>query len=39
MEIFARSRKRWLSQFIDVSEGLPSHHTLARVFSLIDPLE
>ncbi|QDP72768.1 ISAs1 family transposase [Legionella israelensis] len=39
MEIFARARKRWLSQFIDVSEGLPSHQTLARVFSLIDPLE
>lgn len=39
MELFARTRKRWLSQFIDLSEGIPSHQTLGRVFSLIDPLE
>ncbi|WP_058513685.1 ISAs1 family transposase [Legionella santicrucis] len=39
MEVFAKSRKRWLSQFIDLSEGVPSHQTLGRVFSLIEPLE
>lgn len=39
MALFARSRKRWLSQFIDLSSGIPSHQTLARVFSLIDPGE
>lgn len=39
MELFAKTRKRWLSQFIDLSEGVPSHQTLARVFSLIEPLE
>lgn len=37
MELFARTRKRWLSQWIDLSDGIPSHQTLARVFSLIDP--
>lgn len=39
MELFAKTRKRWLSQFIDLSEGIPSHHTLGRVFSLIKPAE
>lgn len=39
MELLAKSRKRWLSQWIDLSEGIPSHQTLARVFSLIDPKE
>jgi predicted transposase YbfD/YdcC len=39
MELFARTRKRWLGQFIDISEGIPSQYTLARVFSLIEPLE
>jgi predicted transposase YbfD/YdcC len=39
MELFARTRKRWLSQWIDLSEGIPSHQTLARVFSLIEPEE
>lgn len=35
--IFAKERKHWLSQFIDLSAGLPSHHTIARVFCLIEP--
>ena len=39
MELFARTRKRWLSQFIDLDSGVPSHQTLARVFSLIEPTE
>lgn len=37
MELLARTRKRWLSQWIDLSEGVPSAQTLARVFSLIEP--
>ncbi|PWY54038.1 ISAs1 family transposase [Legionella qingyii] len=39
MALFAKTRRRWLSQFIDLSQGIPSHQTLARVFSLIEPLE
>jgi predicted transposase YbfD/YdcC len=39
MELLAKIRKRWLSQWIDLSKGVPSHQTLARVFSLIDPPE
>lgn len=39
MELLAKSRKRWLSQFIDLSSGIPSHQTLARVFSIIEPQE
>lgn len=39
MELFAKTRKRWLSQWIDLSDGIPSHQTLARVFSLIEPRE
>ena len=39
MELLAKTRKRWLSQWIDLSEGVPSHQTLARVFSLIEPYE
>ncbi|EHL30539.1 ISAs1 family transposase [Legionella drancourtii] len=39
MELLAKTRKRWLSQWIDLSEGVPSHQTLARVFSLIEPNE
>jgi predicted transposase YbfD/YdcC len=39
MELLGKTRKRWLSQWIDLSEGVPSHQTLARVFSLIEPEE
>lgn len=37
MELLAKTRRRWLSQFIDLDSGIPSHQTLARVFSLIEP--
>lgn len=37
--MMARARKRWLGQWIDLSNGVPSHQTLARVFSLINPFE
>lgn len=37
MEILARFRKQWLSTIVDVSSGIPSADTLARVFSLINP--
>lgn len=39
IELFAHERRRWLNQFIDLSSGIPTHYTIARVFSLIDPNE
>ena len=39
MELLAKTRKRWLSQWLDLSEGVPSYQTLARVFSLIEPCD
>lgn len=37
IELFAHKRKKFLSQFVDLSCGIPSHYTLARIFSLINP--
>jgi predicted transposase YbfD/YdcC len=39
MALFAKTRRRWLSQFIDLSNGLPSHLTIARIMALINPKE
>lgn len=37
IELFGKKRKRWLSQYFDLSSGVPSHYTIARVFSLLEP--
>ncbi|MEM1228859.1 MAG: ISAs1 family transposase, partial [Planctomycetota bacterium] len=37
IEDFGNERIDWLSQFADFSEGIPSHDTIGRVMSLIDP--
>lgn len=39
MEDFASAREDWLRQFLQLPGGVPSHDTIARVFSLIDPRE
>lgn len=36
---FAKPRIDWLSGFVDMSTGVPSHDTLERVFSLINPVQ
>jgi len=36
---FAKARIDWLSGYIDLSTGIPSHDTLERVFSLINPVQ
>lgn len=36
---FAKPRTDWLSRFVDMSTGIPSHDTLERVFSLINPIQ
>jgi predicted transposase YbfD/YdcC len=35
---FARDRREWLSRFLDLSEGIPSHDTFGRVFAALDPV-
>jgi len=39
MEEFGEVRKEWLSQYVDLSNGIPSHDTLGRVFAQLDPRE
>ena len=39
MEDFALSRTDWLKQFLELPGGIPSHDTLGRVFSIIEPKE
>lgn len=35
--VFARKRQAWFARFLKLPEGIPSHHTLRRVFNLLDP--
>ena len=35
---FARDRREWLSRFLDLSQGIPSHDTFGRVFAALDPV-
>lgn len=37
MEIYARAKKDWLKTFLELPNGIPSHDTINRVFSAIDP--
>jgi len=37
MEDFGNAKKEWLGSFLDIHNGVPSHDTFGRVFSLIDP--
>jgi predicted transposase YbfD/YdcC len=37
IELFATTKEKWLKTFIDLENGIPSHDTLARVFSILDP--
>lgn len=34
---FGRAKEQWLRQFLPLENGIPSHDTFGRVFSLIDP--
>jgi predicted transposase YbfD/YdcC len=36
---FGRSRKRWFKTFLELPNGIPSHDTFGRIFSLLDPNE
>ena len=37
IETLAISMESWIARFVDVSSGIPSAHTMERVFSLISP--
>jgi predicted transposase YbfD/YdcC len=37
IETLAISMKDWIARFVDISSGIPSAHTIERVFSLIAP--
>lgn len=37
IETFGHTKKGWLEQFLVLENGIPSHDTFNRVFSLLDP--
>lgn len=37
MEEFGYARQEWFESFLELPNGIPSHDTFARVFSLLDP--
>ncbi len=37
MELFGKSKYKWLKQFLALPNGIPSHDTFRRVFARIDP--
>jgi predicted transposase YbfD/YdcC len=37
MEEFGRAKKEWLSKYLELPHGIPSHDTFRRVFSILDP--
>lgn len=36
---FGEAKKEWLKRFLELPNGIPSHDTFGRVFSMIDPKE
>lgn len=39
IEEFGKSKEEWFKTFLDIENGIPSHDTLGRVFSIIDAEE
>jgi predicted transposase YbfD/YdcC len=39
IEIFAEKREEWFKRFLEIPNGIPSHDTMYRVFSRINPNE
>jgi len=38
MEEFGKAKREWLSKFLDLSNGIPSHDTFNAVFARLDPV-
>ena len=36
IELFGKSKLPWLKTFLELPNGIPSHDTFGRVFSMID---
>ena len=39
IETYGNSKSKWLKQFLELKNGIPSHDTFGRVFARIDPSE
>lgn len=39
IELYGKTKKRWLKGFLELANGIPSHDTFGRVFRLLDPDE
>ena len=37
IEVFGRAKEPWLSRFLRIENGIPSHDTFGRVFARLDP--
>lgn len=37
MEIFGQAKHKWFKSFLELPNGIPSHDTFRRVFTLMDP--
>ena len=37
IELFGKSKQGWLSQFLELPEGIPSYDMINRVFTSLDP--
>lgn len=37
IEVFGKEKESWLKTFLSLPNGIPSHDTFGRIFSLIDP--
>ena len=37
MHEFGQSRRKWLKRFLELPNGIPSHDTFLRIFSIINP--
>lgn len=39
IEEFGKQKEDWLKQYLDLACGIPSHDTIGRVLSIVDPLQ
>src|SRR5947209_9846079 len=37
VELFGKAKRKWLENFLQLPNGIPSHDTFGRVFALLDP--
>ena len=37
VEVFCNSKRQWFESLLDIPDGIPSHDTFGRVFSMLDP--